>query len=226
MHSSRKVRLAQCKSTCEEHAASDSSFENINLWLVQLPSREANTVVQCKSSCKEQASSEKNLDIKPYIPWLAAALNTIYKANQSTNCPLKLEIVLKLAHQLGPLEQTTNSRTLIESPNLEPRAVNTRPWRHYSNMGSYLHPNMVKNANFRGLRRIWEFLPTLRGVIILPPSQPRSLAGFPRWQLYSPPYLYVRIFCCLIENSSIFNYMFAPRFKNSAARRRGKDEQP
>ena len=25
---------------------------------------------------------------------------------------------------------------------------------HYPNMGSHLHPNMVKNANFRGLRRI------------------------------------------------------------------------
>ena len=70
----------------------------------------------------------------------------------------------------------------IESPNFGPRAVNTRPWRHYPNMGSYLHPNMVKNANFRGLRRIWEFLPTLRSVIILPPSQPRFLARLPPWQ--------------------------------------------
>ena len=67
----------------------------------------------------------------------------------------------------------------IESPNFGPRVVNTRPWRHYPNMGSYLHPN---NANFRGLRRIWEFLPTLRGVIILPPSQPRFLARLPPWQ--------------------------------------------
>ena len=47
-------------------------------------------------------------------------------------------------------------------------------------MGSSLHPNMVKNANFRGLRRIREFLPTLRGVIILLPSQLRFL--LPRWQ--------------------------------------------
>ena len=39
-----------------------------------------------------------------------------------------------------------------------------------------------KNANFRGLRRIWESLPTLRGVLILPPSQPRFLARLPRWQ--------------------------------------------
>ena len=39
-------------------------------------------------------------------------------------------------------------------------------------------------ANFRGLRRIWEFLPTLRGVIILPPSQPRFLARFPRWEKF------------------------------------------
>ena len=50
-------------------------------------------------------------------------------------------------------------------------------------MGPYLHPNIVKNANFRGLRRIWEFLPILRDVIILPPSQPRFLARLPRWQL-------------------------------------------
>ena len=46
----------------------------------------------------------------------------------------------------------------------------------------YLCPNMVKNANFRGLRRIWEVLPTLHGVIILPPSQPRFLAWLFRWQ--------------------------------------------
>ena len=43
---------------------------------------------------------------------------------------------------------------------------------------------MVKNANFRGLRRIWEFLRTLCGVIILPPSQPRFLARFPRWEKF------------------------------------------
>ena len=75
--------LAQCKSTCEEHAGSDISFENITLCLDQLPlkiqftkekrtlktlvlSREANTLPQCKSSCKEQASFDKNLSIKPY----------------------------------------------------------------------------------------------------------------------------------------------------------------
>ena len=75
--------LAQCKSTCEEHAGSDISFENITLCLDQLPlkiqftkekrtlktlvlSREANTLPQYKSSCKEQASSDKNLSVKPY----------------------------------------------------------------------------------------------------------------------------------------------------------------
>ena len=119
-----------------------------------------------------------------YIPWSAAALNTIYKADQSTNSPFKREIVLKLAHVLGHLEQTTNSWTLTESPNFGPRFVNTRPWRHYPNMGSYLHPNMVKNANFRGLRRIWEVLPTSCGIINLPPRQPRFLARLPRWQLF------------------------------------------
>ena len=50
-------------------------------------------------------------------------------------------------------------------------------------MGSYLQPTMVKNAHFRGLRGICEFLPTLRGVIILPPRQPRFLARSPRWQI-------------------------------------------
>ena len=157
-----KWGLAQCKSTCQEHAGSDVSFENITLCLDQLLalSREANTLPQYKSSCKEQAS---------------------YKVNQSFNCPFKLDIVLKLAHQLGPLEQTTNSSTL-NHPILELRVVNTRAWRHYPNRGSYLHPNTVKNGNFRGLRRIWEFLPALRSVIILPPSQPRFLAMLPRWQ--------------------------------------------
>ena len=75
--------MAQCKSTCEEHAGSDVRFENITLCLDQLPlqsqfkkenrtlktlvlSREANTPPQYKSSCKEQASSDKNLSVKPY----------------------------------------------------------------------------------------------------------------------------------------------------------------
>ena len=78
-----KWGLAQCKSTCEEHAGSDKRFENITLYLDQLPlkiqftkekrtlktlvlSREANTLPQCKSSCKEQAGSDKNLSVKPY----------------------------------------------------------------------------------------------------------------------------------------------------------------
>ena len=39
-------------------------------------------------------------------------------------------------------------------------------------MGSYLHPNMVKKANFRGLCRIERFFSTLRGIMNLP-----------RWQL-------------------------------------------
>ena len=82
-HGKRGRVLAQCKSTCEEHAGSDKSFENITLCLDQLPlkiqftkekrtlktlvlSREANTLPQCKSSCKEQAGSDKNLSVKPY----------------------------------------------------------------------------------------------------------------------------------------------------------------
>ena len=120
--------LAQCKLTWKEHAGSDKSFENITLCLDQLPlkiqftkekrtlktlilSRKANTLPQCKSSCEKQAGSDKNLSVKPY-PWSAAPLNAIYKANQSTNCPFKLEIELKLTHLLGVLEQTTNSCTL------------------------------------------------------------------------------------------------------------------
>ena len=100
--------LAQCKWTCEEHAGSDKSFANLTLCLDQLPlkiqftkekrtlktlvlSREANMLPQCKSSCKEQAGSDKNLSVKPYF-FKAVALNAIYKANQSTNCPFKLEI--------------------------------------------------------------------------------------------------------------------------------------
>ena len=64
------------KSTCEGHAGSDISFENITLCLNQLKlkilftkekrtlktlvlSREANTLPQYKLSCKEQANSDK-----------------------------------------------------------------------------------------------------------------------------------------------------------------------
>ena len=129
MHSSRKWGLAQCKSTCEEHAGSDISFENITRCLDQLPlkiqftkenrtlktlvlCREANTLPQCKSSCKERASSDKNLSVKTLFR-SAATLNTIYKANQSTNCPFKLEIVLKLAHQLN--RQRTAAHWITQS---------------------------------------------------------------------------------------------------------------
>ena len=53
------------------------------------------------------------------IPWSAAALNANYTCNadQSTNSPFKREIVLKLAHLLGPLEQTTNSCSLNQKYN-------------------------------------------------------------------------------------------------------------
>ena len=44
-------------------------------------------------------------------------------------------------------------------------------------MGSYLRPNIAKKANFRGLRRIWEFLPTLHGIMNLPPRHLASLLG-------------------------------------------------
>ena len=121
--------LAQCKLTWEEHAGSDKSFENITLCLDQLPlknqftkekrtlktlvlSREANTLPQCKSSWKKTSWFWQKFERKNPIPWSAAALNAIYKANQSTICPFKPDIVLKLAHLLGPLEQTTNNCTL------------------------------------------------------------------------------------------------------------------
>ena len=75
--------LAQCKSTWEEHAGSDKSFENITLRLDQLPlkiqftkekrtletlvlSREAIALSPCKSSCKEQAGPDKYFSVKPY----------------------------------------------------------------------------------------------------------------------------------------------------------------
>ena len=67
-------------------------------------------VPQCKWSCEEQAGFDKNWSVKAYS-LIAAALNAIYKANQSTNSPFKQKIVLKLAYLLGPLEQKTKSCT-------------------------------------------------------------------------------------------------------------------
>ena len=66
-------------------------------------SREANALPQCKLSCEEQAGFDRNWRVKAYS-LIAAALNAMYKANQCTNSPFKLEIVLKLAYLLGPLE--------------------------------------------------------------------------------------------------------------------------
>ena len=164
--------LAQCKLTWEEHAGSDKSFENITLCLDQLPlkiqftkekktlktvglSRKANTLPQCKSSCKKQAGSDKNLSVNP-IPWSAAALNAIYKANQSTNCPFKLEMVLKLAHLIHP----------ISDHELQTEDVTIQMW------------------GLTYTQIWWELCPTFRVVIILPPRQPRFLARLPRWKKF------------------------------------------
>ena len=120
--------LAQCKSTCEEHAGSDISFGNTTLCLDQLRLKfssqrkrehwkpwfeveKRTRYLNINRAAKNKLLVTKNLSVNP-IPWTAAALNTIYKANQSTNYPFKLAIVLKLAHQLGPLERATNSCTL------------------------------------------------------------------------------------------------------------------
>ena len=133
----------------------------------------------------------QNLSIKPYF-FIAAALNAIYKANQSTELPFQTRNRIKACSPVRS-SWTNNEQLHTESPNVGPRVVNTRPWRHYPNMGSYLHPDMVKKANFRGLRRIWEFLPTLRDVIILPPSQPRFIARLPRWQLLLLLFYYYKV---------------------------------
>ena len=50
-------------------------------------------------TAKEQAGIDTNWSVKAYS-LIAAALNAIYKANQITNSPFELEIVLKLAHLL------------------------------------------------------------------------------------------------------------------------------
>ena len=61
--------LAKCKSTCEEHAGSDKSFENFTkekrTVKTLVLSREANMLPQCKSRCKAQAGSDKKLSVKP-----------------------------------------------------------------------------------------------------------------------------------------------------------------
>ena len=190
--------LAQCKSTWEQHAGSDKSFENITLCLDQLPlkiqfTKEKRTLkpwfwVEKRTRYLNVNRAAKN---KPVLTkfehktlfFKAAALNGIYKANQSTELPFQTRNRIKACSPVRS-SWTKNEQLHTESPNFGPRVVNTRPWRHYPDMGSYLHPNMVKNANFRGLHRIWEFLPTLRSVIILRPSQPRLLARLPRWQLW------------------------------------------
>ena len=66
-------------------------------------SREANALSQCKLSCEEQAGFDRNWSVKAYS-LIAAALNAIHKANHFTSSPFRLEIVLKLAYLLGPLE--------------------------------------------------------------------------------------------------------------------------
>ena len=60
-----------------------------------------------------------------------------------------------------------NDQFYTGSLNLVPEVVNKRP-----NMGSYLHSNMDKNSNYRGLHRIKN----------LQQRQPRFLAWLPRWQ--------------------------------------------
>ena len=145
-------RLAHCKSTCEEHAGSDKSFENVTLCL-----------------------DRKNFRITPFINnafclinYASALLSSktmvnspeycIYTSVMSTYC------VNKRGFQFLSFFIFFYPSLSLFSPLHSPTTLSS---------ATYLHPNMVKNANFRGLRRIWEFLPTLRGVIILPPRQPR-----------------------------------------------------
>ena len=140
---------------------------------------------QCKSSGKKTCWLTKS--VERHKSWINSVKNMSVKPYSLVSKPEHL-LPFQIRNRIkacSPVRSswTDNEQLHTESPNFGPRVVNTRPWRHYPNMGSYLHPNMVKNANFRGLRRIWEFLPTLRGVIILPPRQPRFLARLPLWQL-------------------------------------------
>ena len=96
--------LAQCKSNCEEHAGYDNFFENITPFFDQLPLKIQLTMekrtLKTLALSREAKTRYRNVNraaaknkVLTFIPWLAAALNAIYKANQSTNSPFKLEIV-------------------------------------------------------------------------------------------------------------------------------------
>ena len=97
--------LAQCKSTCEEHAGSDKSFENITLYAlinyrlkfnsqrkrehwkpwfwVEKQTRYFKVNRAAKNKLVLSKIEHKTLFFK------AAALNAIYKANQSTELPFQ-----------------------------------------------------------------------------------------------------------------------------------------
>ena len=91
------------KSNCEEHAGYDKFFENITLFFDQLPLKIQLTMekrtLKTLALSREAKTRYRNVNraaknkVLTFIPWLAAALNAIYKANQSTNSPFKLEIV-------------------------------------------------------------------------------------------------------------------------------------
>ena len=146
-------RLAHCKSTCEEHAGSDKSFENVTLCL-----------------------DRKNFRITPFINnafclinYASALLSSKTMVNSPEYCiytsVMSTYWVNKRGFQFLSFFLSFSTPLFLFFPPLHsPTTLSS---------ATYLHPNMVKNANFRGLRRIWEFLPTLRGVIILPPRQPR-----------------------------------------------------
>ena len=127
--------------------------------------RTLKTLVVCWEANYRAANKLVLTKIWPWkpIPWSGAALNVIYKANQSTNGPLNSRNCI-IACPPVRSSWTDNEQLHTGSPNFGPRVVYTRPWRQCPNMGSY--PNIVKNANFRGLRRIWEFSPTLRGNMV------------------------------------------------------------
>ena len=83
-----------------------------------------------------------------------------------------LEIVSKLAHLLGPLEQKTNRC----------RRDHHKIMTSLPKYGVLLAPKYGQKCKFFRVTQNLGVFDTLRGIMNLPPRQPRFLARLPRWQ--------------------------------------------
>ena len=125
----------------------------------------------------EHADSQANIDkrTRSFCPkivgitlFLEQPLQNL-QIHTATKSPFLSLLTSKRASN-HPLKQHTNHTV---------EATHARTWRHYPNMGYYLHPNMVKKVPYAEMRF---FFCTHARLYDLPTRRPTHWGRPPRWQ--------------------------------------------